>query len=535
MIQKCKPFFKNSPLMVLLSLVMAVSFLSFPVHVKAAEKNTIVFYDTDVTVQNTIGSSSSGYNYASLGLYPTASSGYSGQIQVSSSSSTIYVVTNKDTGESCYARGFTASSNVCIPLVVYTNDDILTSSDKSDIINQINTTIKTYYDYLYTLINGKFTNLQTSLDASFAGISSDITIAKSAIVSTINSQTTILQGNLNTQTSALNNSIDAQTQVLLDAINNSQINPLFLKSFPSSTGMSYSTIDNYSYNSTSTLDISCYKVDAHYFQFQVHAKFPSTTIYSGSYMLKFLFGNVTPNSGVPNILSNISKYKILNAKSYYNYNSITALNIKEDYSMEIYFDFFNDDYSVNDLFFTFYIYYSGNLDDYSTSYTGGYRLFRSDSNLILDNLQDIVSKSDSNTQKQIDAVNANTQKEIDAANANTQKEIDNANKNADDIMHSYDSTGQDDKNKEFADSQKELQEAEDSLFSSAQDAYNKVNFSDYDLGVINGLSASLSFVSSFLQSVYVKMGDFGIIMTTGIVIMIASKAAGLYRFSSGGG
>lgn len=126
------------------------------------------------------------------------------------------------------------------------------------------------------------------------------------------------------------------------------------------------------------------------------------------------------------------------------------------------------------------------------------------------------------------------QKQIDNNNQNSKNEIDSADKNANDIMHSYDSGSQEDKNKEFDSSQKELQEVEGTLFSSAADAFGGLNLNDYSFSKFTAMANAFTFVSGFMQSLYIKGGDFALIVTIGLVVMIASKVIGLYRFSTGG-
>ncbi|AXF52336.1 MAG: hypothetical protein [Inoviridae sp.] len=161
-------------------------------------------------------------------------------------------------------------------------------------------------------------------------------------------------------------------------------------------------------------------------------------------------------------------------------------------------------------------------------------------------------------QSQMDNDNANTtainnkiQAQIDNDNANHKQIMDNwaawevitgdrednhlanDNKNADDIMHSYDSGSQEDKNSEFDASQKQLQETEDNLFGSASGYFSGLDFSLFDIAKFTSVVSSLSFVSGLMQSLFQKMGDFGLIVTVGMVIMIASKVIGVYRFSTG--
>lgn len=109
----------------------------------------------------------------------------------------------------------------------------------------------------------------------------------------------------------------------------------------------------------------------------------------------------------------------------------------------------------------------------------------------------------------------------------------NADKNANDIMHSFDSTEFDSVNDELAASQKEYQDTEDSLFTDATGAFSKLDLSQYSFERFIDMIASLSFVSSALQSFYLKSGPFGLIVTISMVVMLASKVIGLYRFSTG--
>lgn len=146
------------------------------------------------------------------------------------------------------------------------------------------------------------------------------------------------------------------------------------------------------------------------------------------------------------------------------------------------------------------------------------------SSAILSKLEALIS---SNSKDNSDIINA--------ANQNSKNEIDAANKNADDIMNSYDSSSQDTDNGRFDASQKELQATEDSLFGDASKAFDDLDFQKYGIGSVPGIVSAMSFVSGFLQSLYVKMGVFGTIVTTGMVVLIASKVIGLFRFSTDGG
>lgn len=153
---------------------------------------------------------------------------------------------------------------------------------------------------------------------------------------------------------------------------------------------------------------------------------------------------------------------------------------------------------------------------------------------ITDKLQSQINNDNSNSTNQVNAANKNSQNEIGAANANSKNEIDAANKNANDIMHDYDTTSQDTDNKKFADSQKQLQDVEDNLFGQAVSGFDALDMSDYTIGHLTTVLPAFSFVSGFIQSLFVKMGDFGVIVTVGLVVMIATKVIGVYRFSTGG-
>lgn len=156
-------------------------------------------------------------------------------------------------------------------------------------------------------------------------------------------------------------------------------------------------------------------------------------------------------------------------------------------------------------------------------------------------IQAQIDNDNTNRDKIISALNANSKAEIADAdrnaaniisilNANHKAQVDNDDKNADDIMNSYDKSVQDSDNKRFEDSRKELQEQEDSLFSSATEGFGSLDMSDYSFGRFSAMQGAFSFVSGFIQSCYVKMGDFGAVVTVGLVLLIATKVIGLFRF-----
>lgn len=175
---------------------------------------------------------------------------------------------------------------------------------------------------------------------------------------------------------------------------------------------------------------------------------------------------------------------------------------------------------------------------------------------ITDKIQVQINNDNANRDKIISALNANSKAEIASADANSRAEIADADKNAsyiisalninhneqmenddrnaDSIMHDYDTTDQDSGNKKFDDSQKELEKVEDSLFGDALSGFSSLDMSQYSFGRFTSMLGALTFVSGFLQSAFVKMGDFGAIVTVGLVVMIATKVIGIYRFSTGG-
>lgn len=182
--------------------------------------------------------------------------------------------------------------------------------------------------------------------------------------------------------------------------------------------------------------------------------------------------------------------------------------------------------------------WSGTLasSDYKYELDGSapfYQALQDINSSIIDQVKDFEITVNANSADQIANDNQNTDKQISAANQNSANEIAAANKNADDIMHSFDNTSQQEKNQELEASRSELNDFEDSLFEDAVSGFSGLNFEDYGFSKFTNMMNALQFVSSFLQSVYVKLGDFGLVVTIGMVVMIASKVIGLYRFSTG--
>lgn len=98
------------------------------------------------------------------------------------------------------------------------------------------------------------------------------------------------------------------------------------------------------------------------------------------------------------------------------------------------------------------------------------------------------------------------------------------------IIDGYDNSQQTGDNQRFEDSRQELQEEEDSLFNDAMSEFGDLDMDDYSIGKFAAMQAAFSFVSGFLQSLYVQMGDFGSIVTIGLVLLIASLVIGLYKY-----
>lgn len=177
---------------------------------------------------------------------------------------------------------------------------------------------------------------------------------------------------------------------------------------------------------------------------------------------------------------------------------------------------------------------------FATDFTdGGLRFYqyRSDTDPDAANLRAQLSTANA----ALDVINGSITSQTDALLAKIQQHIENDNRiindfkmsewsNAQDIMHSYDKTAQDTDNERFEDSRKELQEYEDSLFDSASSGFGSLDMGDYGIGKFSAMQGAFSFVSGFIQSCYVKMGDFGAVVTVGLVLLIATKVIGLFRF-----
>lgn len=161
---------------------------------------------------------------------------------------------------------------------------------------------------------------------------------------------------------------------------------------------------------------------------------------------------------------------------------------------------------------------------------------------VTDKIQSQITNDDLNTKKITEKIHVQTQADfentglvLNTLNITSKNEIANNNKNADDIMNSYDDTNQSSDNDRFDSSQKQLQDTEDSLFGDASAAFDALDLSQYVIGSNSSVVAAMSFVSGFLQSLFQKMGVFGTIVTSGMVVLIVSKVIGLYRFSTDGG
>lgn len=141
-------------------------------------------------------------------------------------------------------------------------------------------------------------------------------------------------------------------------------------------------------------------------------------------------------------------------------------------------------------------------------------------------LEMLVKHSDSNSKAEIQAIAEARQALVNELQLLRLS----GNSNAHDIMHGYDKSDQDSDNERFESSRQELQEQEDSLFSSATEGFGSLDMGDYGIGKFSAMQGAFSFVSGFIQSCYVKMGDFGAVVTVGLVLLIATKVIGLFRF-----
>lgn len=279
--------------------------------------------------------------------------------------------------------------------------------------------------------------------------------------------------------------------------------------FPSSTGMSYSEplpdvgVAYFRMRSSGVL-LSGSSVAALKVTFYIYL---DSALPEGSYFVPLYSGSypTVVEGSMPSFLGSPERYSLFDVvkndiRKSVNVTAVDVSGLREGFS--IYFDSAKADTIItNDLFF--FVGEDVSAFDFTVHFVDSSlpRVFRADSNNILGALQQ--------------------------GNAD-------ANQNAQDIMHSYDKSSQDSDNARFESSRQELQEQEDSLFSSAMDGFGSLDMEDYSFGKFSAMLDAFSFVSGFMQSCFVKMGDFGVIVTIGLVVMIATKVIGLYRFSTGG-
>lgn len=270
--------------------------------------------------------------------------------------------------------------------------------------------------------------------------------------------------------------------------------------FPSSTGMSYSTVSDVKLSALKivssgvTLPVG---TSIGVLKMKVTIDF-SSFLHEGSYFVPFSYLVNSTSGTFPQVLYNKENYSVFYGLTSQEYatSQITAFNLSSNILNSSLCMNVNMSYHS----FSFDIYMFVNQSISSFSYTVNFNninVYVADSNVILDTLQQ--------------------------GNAD-------ANKNAQDIMHSYDSSNQQDDNQRFEDSRKELQEEEDNLFGSAMEGFDDLNLDDYSFKKFAAMQSALSFVSGFLQSLYVQMGDFGSIVTIGLVLLIASLVIGIYKY-----
>lgn len=421
MTMKHKSDFHNSPLLILLSFIMAVSFFAPSLNVQAISSD-IPDTDSSLIFLNT-------------------------HHVVSSSDTTVF---------SRYSLG-------TFPVYELQNGKIVKTSE--------NTTV--YRQQIKNDNNGPYLVIQDSSMSSFYYEVAPLTV----------------------------NSSDLDKNIL---------DPILIQSFPVSDGLSYSSL---SYSSKGSLTVNVNKIADNCYYAGYSCSFPSPVAF-GYGNFSFLIADVTSTSYeyfdfMPQINKKILYVQSLHVSNVI--NSFAPVISKTGFSFS---SFVRSNNAISAIPFGVYFYTTDTIKTGRFTFNDiVYYVFKSDENIMVDTLKNMQNDQ----------------------NNNSQNIINNANQNADNIMHSYDSNSQDSDNQRFDSSQKELQEAEDSLFSSASDNFGALDMTSYYFDQITGLTAAFSFVSGLMQSIFIKSGNYGSIITIGLVVMIASAIIGLYRFSSGDG
>lgn len=266
---------------------------------------------------------------------------------------------------------------------------------------------------------------------------------------------------------------------------------------PTSTGMSYSEpVDNVYVNSMDvTFSGSSLSGASYGMAYATVILRLSNPLPTGSYFIPLYrhSGTPTEKGSYPSIYHRSNNYSLFHIGNYGTSAAyITAVGMNYDFGRT---NFYVDVVSSS-LIISFDMFFYVNQDFSGSSYSIVYDV----------NGRPLIYKADSNAL------------------------IENNNQNAQDIMHSYDSSAQQSDNERFESSRQELQEEEDSLFGDATSGFDSLDMSEFGLGKFSQMQGAFSFVSGFLQSLYVKMGAFGSIVTVGLVLMIATKVIGLFRF-----
>lgn len=101
------------------------------------------------------------------------------------------------------------------------------------------------------------------------------------------------------------------------------------------------------------------------------------------------------------------------------------------------------------------------------------------------------------------------------------------------IIDGYDNSGGTAVNDDFSGSVGDFQAAEDNLFGMVN--YDQVDYEQYSdwLG-IPAVSAALSFISNCMQSLFEGLGDLGVPIMIGLVLLLFSRLIGLQQLSGSG-
>lgn len=101
------------------------------------------------------------------------------------------------------------------------------------------------------------------------------------------------------------------------------------------------------------------------------------------------------------------------------------------------------------------------------------------------------------------------------------------------LLNGFDDSTGNQINSDFNDTVADLDEAEDNLFALAE---NEINYSSYaDFFRLSSVEGAIGFVSSWMQSIYVSLGVFGMPILIGLLLIVVTRIIGYQNFSAGGG